>query len=86
MPPFAKQLKRRKELYEALHPETKAHVAGGKTGGRGRPKIAGDKMSSAMGEAWAADRERKSFAADTAAKTGKSRRTVERDIAPPFSR
>ena len=60
---------RRKEIYEALHPETKAGVAGGKTGGRGR-KIATDKMSAAI----------PSFADDTAAKTGKSARTVRRDV------
>ena len=62
----SKALARRKEIYEALHPEAKRGVAGGKTGGRGREKIASDKLS---------------FAIDTAAKTGKSKRTVERDAA-----
>lgn len=59
---YAKQLKRRKELYEAMHPETKAH----KAGGHAKHNSASDKMS---------------FAEDAATKTGKSRRTVERDIA-----
>jgi len=54
---------RRKEIYLELHPETKAGVAGGKTGGNGREKVANDILS---------------FATDTAAKTGKSKRTVER--------
>ncbi len=61
----AQALKRRKELWESLYPETKAHVAGGKAGGRGRTPIASDNVS---------------FANDTAAKTGKSRRSVERSV------
>lgn len=65
---YAKQLKRRKELYEAMHPETKAGKAPGKTDGKGG-KTKNDTMTVLP------------FAADTAAKTGKSRRTVERDIA-----
>ena len=59
---YGKALKRRKELYEALHPETKAH----KAGGHAKHGSASDKMS---------------FAVDTAAKTGTSRRTVERSVA-----
>jgi hypothetical protein len=51
---------RRKEAYEAMHPETKAHVAGGMA----RQGAANDNLS---------------FAADTAAKTGVNKRTVERN-------
>lgn len=58
-------LKRRKEIYEALHPETKHGGAPGKAGGGKQAK--GDKVSS--------------FADDTAAKTGKSSRTVKRAVA-----
>lgn len=53
--------RRRKEIYEALHPETRQHVAGG----HAKHGSASDKMS---------------FAADTAAKTGRDVRTVERDV------
>ena len=64
-------LARRQEIYEALHPETKQHVAGGKaSGARRRDKNrTNDKMSLVP------------FAEDTAAKIGKSRRTVERKVA-----
>ena len=57
-------LARRKELYEALHPETtrEATLKQNRT----------DKMS---------ERTVPSFAADTAAKTGKSERQVRRDVA-----
>jgi hypothetical protein len=54
-------------LYEALHPETKHGGASGKSGGGKKPKD--DKLSS--------------FAADTAAKTGTSRRTTEPLTLPP---
>jgi ParB family chromosome partitioning protein len=66
---YGKALKRRKELYEALHPETKHGGKPGRTDGK-RGKIKSDKLSSLI-----------SFAADTAAKTGTSRRTVERSVA-----
>jgi hypothetical protein len=46
--------------HEALHPETRQHVAGG----HGKHGSASDKMS---------------FAEDTAQRTGRDRRTVERD-------
>jgi len=59
-------LKRRKEIYEALHPETKPVR---ERGGPGRGNKTNDKMSPV------------SFASDTAAKTGKSKRTVERAVA-----
>ncbi len=55
-------LKRRKEIYEALHPETKK----GAQGGRGGKKNESDNLS---------------FSKDTAAKTGKSERTVQRQVA-----
>ena len=66
---YGKALKRRKELYEALHPETRHGGKPGRTDGK-RGKIKSDKLSSLI-----------SFAADTAAKTGTSRRTVERSVA-----
>jgi len=57
---YGKALKRRKELYEALHPETK------KTEGNSKARKLSDNLS---------------FSRDTAAKTGTSRRTVERSVA-----
>lgn len=69
-PPTDCDLKRRKELYEALHPKTKRGAVNQHTKG----KMLNDKLPfSKMGDAWTADQERKSFAADTAAKTGTSR-------------
>jgi ParB family chromosome partitioning protein len=57
-------LKRRKELYLHKYPQTAAHVAGG--------------VARAKGDD---DSERqKSFAEDTAEKTGKSSRTIERSV------
>lgn len=61
---YGKALKRRKELYEALHPETRK----GNTSERAGVK----RQNVAL---------QPSFAADTAAKTGTSRRTVERSVA-----
>lgn len=62
----AKALKRRKEIYEALHPETKKP-------GRGKNQhTPSDKMS--LGT------EIPTFTDDTSTKTGKSRRTVERAV------
>lgn len=60
-----KALARRKEIYEALHPDRKA-------GAKRRKGDAGQKQP--------ADKAA-SFTEDTAQKTGKSRRTVERDVA-----
>jgi hypothetical protein len=54
---------RRKEAYEALHPETKHGAVGN---GREKGRQLGDSTS---------DR----FTADTAAKTGESERTVQRN-------
>jgi ParB family chromosome partitioning protein len=65
----AKQLARRKEIYEALHPETKKGVAGAKASNRKQGK-GQDDTSDNM-----------SFASDTATKTGKTKRTVERSVA-----
>jgi ParB family chromosome partitioning protein len=61
----SKALARRKQIYEAIHPETKRGGAPGKPGGGKKAKD--DNMSS--------------FAADTAAKTGSTSRTVQRDVA-----
>ncbi len=58
------QLRRRKEIYEALHPETKQ---GGSPGKKGGGKVAkNDTLSS--------------FAEDTADKTKTSARTIQREI------
>ncbi|CAK0772158.1 ParB family transcriptional regulator, chromosome partitioning protein [uncultured Gammaproteobacteria bacterium] len=68
--------RRRKQIYIALHPETRAGVAGGKAGGKGRPK---------MDRACAADDSNPQiadcFAENTAKATGQSRDTIERDAA-----
>lgn len=64
-----KILKRRKEIYLQLHPETKAGVAGG-TG-----KVKATNADSALVEA------RPSFVEDTAKKTGKSKRTIDTALA-----
>ena len=60
---------RRKEIYEALHPETKAKVAGAHASNKAQGK----------GNA-SADSAPASFTADTAAKTGRSQRAVQVDI------
>lgn len=56
---------RRKEAYEALHPETKAHVAGA----HGANKAMGNASANLA----------PAFTADTAARTGQSERSVQRD-------
>jgi ParB-like chromosome segregation protein Spo0J len=60
----SEQLARRKELYEARHPETKAGVAGGKAR-QGKGKSATKMIS---------------FAEDTAAKSGVSPETVRQEV------
>lgn len=55
---------RRKEAYEALHPETRQGATGGTNAGKGRTEVA--KLATSV------DR----FTADTAAKTGQSERAV----------
>jgi len=66
----SQSLKRRKEIYEAMFPETKKGVAGAHASNKAQgQKNASDKMS---------------FASDTAAKTGKSKRTVERASSYPI--
>ena len=59
-------MKRRKEIYELLHPETK-HVT--KRGGSGRGNKTSDIMSDVL-----------PFTEDTAQKTGKSSRSVRRSV------
>jgi hypothetical protein len=54
---YGKQLKRREELYECMHPETRVGKAPGKTDGKGG-KTKNDNLSVLP------------FAADTASKTG----------------
>jgi ParB-like chromosome segregation protein Spo0J len=61
----AEHMSRRKQLYEALHPEVKHGGAPGKAGG---------------GKAKSKDARVASFAADTAKKTGLSQRTVQEDV------
>jgi len=62
----AKALARRKAIYLALHPETK-HGAMGRRGSGPKARISkNDKLS---------------FSEDTASKTGRSRRSIERDVA-----
>jgi len=67
----ADQLLRRKEIYEELHPDTKAGTAGAKSTNEKRWGIATDPNSVAT---------EKSFAADTAAKTGLVERTIRKKI------
>jgi uncharacterized ParB-like nuclease family protein len=57
--------RRRKEIYEVLHPETRRHVAGAHA------------ANAAMGNASA--KLAPAFTADTAARTGQSERAVQRD-------
>lgn len=63
----SEHLARRKAIYEAQHPETKAGKAGGKASGIAR----GTSAESAFVQ---------SFTADTAAKTGRGRRTIEEEV------
>ena len=65
-PVRAEHLARRKEIYEALHPETKHGGAPGKAGG-GKEPLAKSAPSA-------------SFAKDTAARTGLSTRTIYSDV------
>ena len=67
---YGELLERRKEIYESLHPETKAGQAQAAGMNRVIGNNVGDKMSATM----------KSFAQDTADKLGISPRTVERTI------
>lgn len=63
----SQEMKRRKEIYEALHPETKRGVAGANASNRTQGKTADAN-------------EIISFASDTAAKIGSTPRTVQTDI------
>lgn len=63
-------LLRRKEIYESLHPETKATYDGGAFRGNQHQKVVTDKMSATT----------KSFVQDTADRWGIDPRTVRREI------
>lgn len=63
-------LLRRKEIYERLHPETKATYDGGAFRGNQHQKVVADKMSATT----------KSFVQDTADRWGVDPRTVRREI------
>lgn len=67
---YGELLERRREIYESLHPETKAGAAQAAGMNRATGKNVSDKMSPTS----------KSFAQDTAAKLGVSARTVERTM------
>lgn len=67
---YGELLERRKEIYESLHPETKAGAAQAAGMNRAIGKHVSGKMSPTS----------KSFAQDTAAKLGVSARTVERTM------
>ena len=67
---YGELLERRKEIYESLHPETKAGQAQAAGMNRAIGNNASDKMSATL----------KSFAQDTADKLGVSPRTVERTV------
>lgn len=62
---LAEQLAKRKEIYEKLHPETKAHIRGGVS----KAKRAAAESAPPL-----------SFAEDTARKTGKGARTVQESV------
>jgi len=62
----ARQTARRKEIYEELHPETRAHVAGAHA------------ANAAQGNA-TANSAAASFSSETAAATGRAERTVRLD-------
>lgn len=67
---YGEMLLRRKEIYEMLHPETKATYDGGAFRGNQHKNVVTDKMSPTT----------KSFVQDTADKLGVVPRTVERQI------
>ena len=67
---YGELLERRKEIYESLHPETKAGQAQAAGMNRAIGNNVTDKMSATL----------KSFAQDTADKLGVSSRTVERTV------
>ncbi len=67
---YGEMLLRRKEIYEALHPETKATYEGGSFRGNQYQKVVADKMSATT----------KSFVKDSAEKLGITPRTVRRQI------
>lgn len=71
----------RKSYYLALHPETKRGTAGGRASGESRSLKPGKKAGTSDGASLANRPEHVSaFVADTARKTGRHRRSIERDI------
>lgn len=71
---WSQVLKRRKEIYEELHPETKAGAAGGiaSVKAQGKTPIASNQTTDKKSVA--------SFAVDTAAKLNVDQRTIRRDV------
>ena len=67
---FRELLLRRKEIYESLHPETRATYDGGTFRGNQHQKVVAAKNAATT----------KSFVQDTAEKTGKSPRTIRQAI------
>lgn len=67
---YGEMLLRRKEIYETLHPETKATYDGGQFKGNQHKNVVTDKVTATT----------KSFVQDTAEKLGVGPRTVERQI------
>ena len=67
---FRELLLRRKEIYESLHPETKATYDGGAFRGNQHQNVVADKMSATT----------KSFVDDTADRLGVDPRTVRREL------
>ena len=67
---YGEMLLRRKEIYETLHPETKATYDGGQFKGNQHKNVVTDKVTATT----------KSFVQDTAEKLGVGSRTVERQI------
>lgn len=67
-------LKRRKDIHEALHPETKQHVVAGRASSRARW---GDGVTTAES---AVVTHPKTFTADAATQTGKAERTIREDV------
>ncbi|KKM78429.1 hypothetical protein LCGC14_1359970 [marine sediment metagenome] len=66
-------LKRRKEIYEELYPETKQGVIGGIVSGKSRSKDKGTTMLDIVVQK---ESEKESFAKDAAIKTGYSKLSV----------
>jgi ParB family chromosome partitioning protein len=74
---YSKALARMKALYLEVHPETAPGIAGGKASGESRKTEERTTADSAVVQPQPA----KSFASDTAEKTGKAERTIREDVA-----